>query len=52
VFFVPVLDVFVEGEGLVLRGVTHTPKEHRKIEDEARRLAGATPLRCELHYRK
>jgi YjbE family integral membrane protein len=51
-FFIPVLDVVYEGTGLILRGVTHTPKEHKRIEDEARRLAGGLPLRCELHYRK
>jgi YjbE family integral membrane protein len=51
-FFIPVFDVLPEGEGLVLRGITHTPKEHKRIEDEARRLAGEVPLRCDLHYRK
>jgi YjbE family integral membrane protein len=50
--FVPVFDVVPEGDGLVLRGVTHAPKEHHRIEDEARRLAGDRPIRCELHYRK
>jgi YjbE family integral membrane protein len=50
--FIPVFDVVSEGEGLVLRGVTHSPKEHHRIEDEARRLAGDLPIRCELHYRK
>jgi YjbE family integral membrane protein len=51
-FFIPVFDVQPEGKGLVLRGITHTPKEHKQIEDEARRLAGEVPLRCDLHYRK
>ena len=51
-FFIPVFDVLPEGQGLVLRGITHTPKEHQRIEDEAKRLAGEVPLRCELHYRK
>ena len=51
-FFLPVFDVLPDGAGLVLRGVTHTPKEHRRIEDAARALAGDVPLRCELHYRK
>jgi YjbE family integral membrane protein len=51
-FFVPVFDVLPDGEGLVLRGVTHTPQEHKRIEDEATRLAGDLPVRCELHYRK
>lgn len=51
-FFIPVFDVLPLGEGLVLRGVTHTPTEHKRIEDEAKRLAGEVPIRCELHYRK
>lgn len=51
-FFIPVLDVMPEGDTLVLRGVTHTPKEHRLIEDEARKLANGQKIRCELHYRK
>jgi YjbE family integral membrane protein len=51
-FFLPVFDVLPDGEGLILRGTTHTPKEHKRIEDEAKRLAGDLPVRCELHYRK
>ena len=51
-FFIPVFDVLPDGEGLILRGTTHTPKEHKRIEDEAKRLAGDIPVRCELHYRK
>ena len=51
-FFIPVFDVLPDGKGLVLRGITHTPEEHKRIEDEAKRLAGDFSLRCELHYRK
>jgi hypothetical protein len=51
-FFIPVFDVLPDGEGLILRGTTHTPKEHKRIEEEAKRLAGDLPVRCELHYRK
>jgi hypothetical protein len=51
-FLVPTLDVYYDGTGIILRGVTHTPKEHRHIEDAARELAGGQPVRCELHYRK
>jgi hypothetical protein len=42
----------VDGEELVLRGVTHTPKEHKAIEKAAEELAAGLPVRCELHYRK
>ncbi len=50
-FFVPILDVTVEAGSLVLRGVVHSTKEHRLLEEEAKRLAGDLPLRCDLHYR-
>lgn len=49
--FVPILDVAAEGDELVLRGVVHSPKEHKRLEDQARKLAGELPIRCELHYR-
>ncbi len=51
-FFMPVLDVYYDGSDIVLRGVTHSPKEHKEIEQAARELAGSVPVRCELHYRK
>jgi len=51
-FFIPTLDVFYDGTEIVLRGVTHTPKEHKRIEDTAKELAGGMPVRCELHYRQ
>jgi YjbE family integral membrane protein len=51
-FFIPVFDVLPDGEGLVIRGITHTPKEHRRIEEVARELASGIPLRSELHYRR
>jgi YjbE family integral membrane protein len=51
-FFIPTLDVSVEGAAIVLRGVTHSPKEHTAIEEAAAKLAGDVPVRCELHYRK
>ena len=51
-FFVPTLDVVYDGASVVLRGITHSPKEHEAIEEAARQLAGELPFRCELHYRK
>jgi cytidylate kinase len=50
--FIPILDVYPEGENLILRGVIHSPKEHKTIEDKAKKIAGKTPLKCELHYRR
>lgn len=51
-FFIPTLDVYTDGESLILRGVIHNPEEHKKIEEKATRLAGGIPLKCELHYRR
>ncbi|RJQ46606.1 MAG: cytidylate kinase-like family protein [Nitrospiraceae bacterium] len=50
--FVPTLEVFHEGDSLVLRGIVHNPKEHKVVEEEAKRLTRGRPVRCELHYRK
>ena len=49
--FIPILDIYPEGENLILRGVTHSPEEHKKIEEKAKRVAGDIPLKCELRYR-
>jgi len=50
--FVPTLDVYHDGETIVLRGLVHNPKEHKAVEEEAKKLAKGLPVRCELHYRK
>ncbi len=50
--FVPILDVSFDGHCLVLRGVTHDPREHKRIEEEARKFSEGRPIRCELHYRR
>ncbi|NLI33562.1 MAG: cytidylate kinase-like family protein [Deltaproteobacteria bacterium] len=51
-FFIPTLDVETDGQNLILKGIIHNPTEHKKVEEEAKRLAGETPLKCILHYRK
>jgi osmotically-inducible protein OsmY len=50
-FFIPTLDVIDDGKEIVLRGVIHNPKEHKRIEEKAKGLAGDVPIKCELHYR-
>ncbi|GKT08522.1 AAA family ATPase [Desulforhabdus sp. TSK] len=50
-FLLPTFDVEYDGKQLVLRGVVHNPKEHSRVEDFARKLAGELPVKCELHYR-
>ncbi len=51
-FFLPTLDVESDGSAIVLTGIVHNPREHRKVEEEAKRLVGDYPLRCSLHYRR
>jgi cytidylate kinase len=50
-FLIPVFDVFAEEGTVVIRGVVHTPAEHKRIEEAAQKIAGSIPVRCELHYR-
>ncbi len=49
--FIPTLDVEFDGSSIVLKGVIHNPREHERVENEARKLAGDLPLSCQLHYR-
>lgn len=50
-FFLPTLDVESDGSSIILTGIVHNPREHRKVEEEAKRLVGEYPLKCSLHYR-
>jgi len=50
--YIPTLNVYYEGDALVLRGVVHNAKEHKAVEEEAKRLAKGFSVRCYLHYRK
>lgn len=49
--FIPTLDIFYDGKSIVVKGIIHNPKEHKKIETKAASLAGNYSLRCDLHYR-
>jgi cytidylate kinase len=49
--FIPILDVDFDGRDIVLRGVIHNPKEHRRVEEAARKLAAGHSLKCDLHHR-
>ncbi len=50
-FFVPTLEVVHDGTVIVVRGVVHSVKEHKMVEDIARLAAAPVKIRCELHYR-
>jgi len=49
--FIPIVDVYYNGKDIVLHGIIHNPKEYRRVEDAARKLAGDHSLKCDLHYR-
>lgn len=49
--FVPTLDVLVVDGSIVVRGIIHNAAEQQRIMDAARRLAGTTTPKFELHYR-
>ena len=50
-FLIPILDVEPKDEGIIFRGVIHNPKEQKRLEEEAKKLAGDVPIKFELHYR-
>lgn len=50
-FLVPLLEIEPSGDVIVLRGVVHSAKEHKRIEEAAHNLADGHQVRCELHYR-
>ena len=50
--FLPILDVFYDGSSIIVKGIIHNPKEHKRVESKAAVLAGDHPLRCMLHYRR
>jgi cytidylate kinase len=48
---IPTLEVFLDGQSIVLKGVVHSPKEYHLVEEIAREESGGYPLKNELHYR-
>jgi cytidylate kinase len=49
--FIPVFDVLPGKDHLLVTGIVHNSEEHKKVEQEARKLAGEVPVECSLHYR-
>jgi cytidylate kinase len=50
-FLIPTLEVKATPEEIVLHGVARSIKEHQAIDEEVRKIAGGTPVQCEIHYR-
>jgi cytidylate kinase len=49
--FVSTLEVSVEKEALVLRGIVRDPKQKKRVEEVASKLAGDVSIKFNLHYR-
>ncbi len=47
----PTLEIFHDGQAIVLRGVVRNPKESQLVQEIATTIAGPHPIRNELHYR-
>jgi hypothetical protein len=48
-FYASTLDMEIKGNGILLRGIVCGRAEQKKIEREAREIAGTVPLICELN---
>jgi cytidylate kinase len=49
--FVSTLEVSVEDGTLILRGIVRDPKQKKRVEDVAAKLAENVPIKFKLHYR-
>ena len=50
-FLIPTLEVKAGQDGIVMRGVARSIKEHKAIDEEVKKISGETPVTCEIHYR-
>jgi len=49
--FIPTLEVIHDGTVIVIRGIARDLRQQEKVEEIARRAAGTTKIRSELHVR-
>lgn len=50
-FLIPTLEVEVVQDGIILRGVARSIREHKAIDREVRKICGNVSVTCEIHYR-
>ncbi len=50
--FIPTLEVFHDGQAIVIKGVVHSAREYHLVEEMVHKIADPHPIRNELHYRK
>ncbi len=50
-FLIPTLEVEATQNGIILRGIARSIREHKAIDAEVNRMRGSTPVTCEIHYR-
>jgi cytidylate kinase len=49
--FIPSLEVFPDGNAIVIKGLVHTSREENLIAELIHNILGSHPIRNELHYR-
>jgi len=50
-FLIPTLEVEATQNGITLRGIARSIREHKAIDAEVNRTRGRAPVTCEIHYR-
>ncbi|MGD9973830.1 MAG: AAA family ATPase [Desulfatirhabdiaceae bacterium] len=50
--FIPSLEIFHDGQAIVIKGVIHNPEESRLIKELTHEIAPCHSVRNELHYRE
>ncbi len=50
-FLIPTLEVEAAQNGIILRGIARSIREHKAIDAEVNRTRDRVPVTCEIHYR-
>jgi cytidylate kinase len=48
---IPTLEVEAGRDGIVMRGIARSIREHRHIDEEVKNICKGIPVTCEIHYR-
>ena len=50
--FIPTLEIYSDGQAIIIKGVVHNPKENKLIQEIIHQTVDPHPIRNELHYRQ
>lgn len=50
--FIPTLDIFFDGQAIVVKGVVHGPRDYHLVDEIIHKIADPHPIKNKLHYRK